>query len=101
MAQPVVARVVWTDSAWRELDDAASFIARDSPRYAAALMDEARSAARSLRKFPRRGRTVPEIGDESIREIFVKSYRLIYEIRDREIVVLAFLHGARRFPGSG
>ena len=101
MAQRVIPRIVWTDSAWQELDDAASFIARVSPRYAATLTDEARSAARSLRKFPRRGRMVPEIGDETIREIFVKSYRLIYEIRELEIVVLAFLHGARRFPGSG
>lgn len=63
-------------------------------------MDEAKSAARSLRTLSQRGRVVPEIGDESIREIFVKNFRLIYELGEREIVVLAFLHGARRFPGS-
>lgn len=91
-------RVTWTDSAWQELECAASFVARDSPRYAVALVDEARSAARSLRKFPRRGRVVPEVGDDRVREVFVKSYRLIYEIRQDGTVILGFIHGARRFP---
>ena len=72
--------IAWTDSAWQVLESAAAFIARDSPRYAAALVAEAKAAGRSLRKSPRRGRVVPEIADESVREIFVKSYRLMYEI---------------------
>ena len=91
-------RVAWTDSAWQELECVASFIARDSPRYAGALMDEARSAAKSVWKFPRRGRVVPEVGDNAVRELFVKSYRMIYEIREGRIVILAFIHGARHFP---
>jgi len=94
----VARRVTWTESALDELGDAATYIARDSPRYAAALIAEARSAARSLRTFPRRGRIIPEIPDDSVREIFVKSYRLIYEIREGDVVILAFLHGARRSP---
>jgi len=43
---------------------------------------------------------VPELGDDLIREVFVKSYRLIYEMRDDRIVILAFVHGARPLPGS-
>jgi toxin ParE1/3/4 len=96
----VARRIVWTESAWQELECAASFIARDSPRYAAALVDEARSIARSLRRFPKRGRIVPELNDETVRELIVKSYRLIYEIEPDRTVILAFLHGARRFPAS-
>jgi predicted transcriptional regulator len=53
--EAVAHRVAWTDSAWQELEAAAGFIARDSPRFAAALMDSARFAARSLRRFPERG----------------------------------------------
>lgn len=97
MARP---RVVWTESAWQELECAAHFIARDSPTYAAALVSEARSAARSLRLFPRKGRIVPEIGDENIRELIVKSYRLIYEFEEGRATILAFLHGSRRFPAN-
>jgi plasmid stabilization system protein ParE len=35
-----------------------------------------------------------------VRELFVKSYRLIFEVRSDRIVILAFLHGARQFPDS-
>ena len=50
-----------TEPAWQEVDCAASFVSRDSPRYAAALVDEAKSAARALRTFPARGRAAPEV----------------------------------------
>jgi toxin ParE1/3/4 len=96
----VARRVAWTDSAWVELESAASFIARDSLRYAAALVAEARFASRSLTKFPLRGRVVPEVADDRVRELFVKNYRLIYEVRDDGVFILAFLHGARRFPSD-
>src|SRR5688500_15837681 len=57
---------------------------------------EARDAARSLRQFANRGRVVPEIGDSAIRELFVfKSYRMLYRVLDREVQVLAFIHGSR------
>ncbi|MBI2267670.1 MAG: hypothetical protein HYU64_21310 [Armatimonadetes bacterium] len=32
-----------------------------------------------------------------MREIFVYSYRLIYEIREDHVCILAFIHGARDF----
>ena len=93
-------RVRWTQSAWQEVQEAATYIGRDSPRYAAALVDEVRSAARSLRTFPSRGRVLPEVGDEAVRELFIKSYRLSYELRGNDVVILAVIHGARRLPGE-
>jgi hypothetical protein len=41
---------------------------------------------------------VPEVADDSVRELFVKSYRLIYEDRPDGIASLAFIHGARALP---
>jgi toxin ParE1/3/4 len=76
----------------------AAYIATDSPRYAAALIRDARDAARSLRQFPNRGRVVPEENNPRIRELFVfHSYRMLYEIFDdqHEIQIIAFVHGAR------
>jgi plasmid stabilization system protein ParE len=61
-------------TAWQELEAAAEYIARDPPRYAASLMKDARSAARSLRKFPMRGRVVPEVSDRAVRELSVRNY---------------------------
>ena len=91
-------QVAWTESAWQELEAAAEYIARDSPHFASALIHEAQLAAQSLKKSPQRGRVVPELRDASVREIFVKQYRLIYELGPNRVVVLSFLHGARQFP---
>lgn len=87
--------VNWTDDALDDLDATAEFIARDSPRYADALVRRVHEAARSLATFSERGRRVPEIRDDAVRELFVSRYRLIYEIRSSAVYVLAFVHGAR------
>jgi len=41
------------------------------------------------------GRKVPEFNDETIREIFVYSYRLIYKLNEEEILFAAVVHGKR------
>ena len=74
-------RVIWTTPAWHDVEEAARFIARDSPRYAVVLQRQAQAAARSLQQFARRGRIVRERDDERLRELVVgKSYRLIYKL---------------------
>ena len=90
--------VIWTETALKDLDQAAEFIARDSKFYAAAFIREVRKAARSLKRFAERGRIVPEVGKPEIRELFVRRYRLIYKIDgvDR-IYIVRFIHGARDF----
>ena len=79
------------------MEEAARFIARDSPRYAVILQREAQAAAQSLRQFARRGRVVPERNDERLRELIVgQSFRLLYKlVSDDEVHVIAFVHSAR------
>ena len=91
-------RVTWAEPAWDSVERQAAYVAADSPRYAAALIRDAREAARSLRQFPRRGRVVPEENNPNIRELFVfHRYRMLYEIFDHknEIQIIAFVHSAR------
>jgi toxin ParE1/3/4 len=52
---------------------------------------------KSLVSLADRGRVVPELGDSTLRELFVFKYRLLYRIRDDRVVIVAFLHGARDF----
>lgn len=94
MARPVR----WSEAATRDLEEAADFIARDSRYYAAALVRDARAAARSLRTLAERGRRVPEARSSNVREIPVKSYRLIYWAAPDGVTVLAFIYGARDLP---
>jgi plasmid stabilization system protein ParE len=52
-----VARTVkWTETSTSDLEEVAKFIGRDSQFYAAAIVREARTTARSLRTFAERGR---------------------------------------------
>ena len=89
-------RVIWTTPAWNDVEEAARFIARDSPRYAVVLQREAQSAARSLRQFAYRGRVVPERDNDRLRELIVGSHRMIYKVvADNEIHVIAFVNGGR------
>jgi len=50
---------------------------------------------------PLAGRAVSELGDAQVRERFLYSYRLIYEIRPDRIEVLAVLHGRRLLESIG
>jgi plasmid stabilization system protein ParE len=88
--------VIWTEPAWDDLEAAAEYIARDSEFYAATFVQEAREAAASLADFAERGQTVPEFADESIRELLVKPYRLVYKLTDEHVFIVAFIHGSRR-----
>jgi len=88
-------KVKWTEAAWNDLEEVADYIARDSPHYTAAFVRETRDAARSLAYLAERGRVVPEFDDPSIRELFVRSYRLIYQVTERIVYIIGFVHGAR------
>lgn len=88
-------RVAWTETAWRDLERIADYIAEDSPGYAAAFVRGVRDRARSLEEMAERGRTVPELEEAAVRELIIGSYRLIYEIEDFDVYVLGLIHGAR------
>jgi plasmid stabilization system protein ParE len=99
--------VEWSPEATEDLEAIAEYIARDSEYYARAVVTEILSASRNSGKFPWIGRMVPEIGDDHIRERFVYSYRLVYRVESRRILIVAVIHGKRlleniseRFEGS-
>lgn len=89
--------VAWTESARDALDAVIEYIAQDSQQAAARVLDAALRAGASLAAFAERGRVVPELNDPTIRELFVHRYRLQYQIEDRRVLVVAFLHRARDF----
>lgn len=89
--------VRWTEVAARQLERAAAYIEADSPAYAAAFVHKIREAAQTLGQFPSRGRFVPEFEGQSIRELIVRPYRLVYTVDDEAVSILALIHGARDF----
>ena len=88
-------RIEWSPEATEDIEAIAEYISRDSEFYARAVVSKILSVSRTLADFPRIGRAVPELGDESIRERFVYSYRLVYRIEQEKILVVAVVHGKR------
>ena len=93
-----MAEVRWTEQALDDLDAACEFIARDAPRSADMLAVRVTRAVARLADFPRSGRMVPERQQDDIREIIVRSYRVIYRLRADLVEIVAIHHGARLLP---
>jgi toxin ParE1/3/4 len=88
-------RVAWSPRAVEDLEAIAQYISADSAAYAAAVVKTILNTARNLSHFPRSGRVVPETADESIRELFAYSDRVIYRIEEEGIIIAAVVHGRR------
>ena len=88
-------RVDWSPEAVEDIEAIADYISRDSEFYARSVVTKIVEVSRSLGEFSKLGRVVPELNDETIRERFVYSYRLVYRIEKARILVVAVIHGRR------
>jgi toxin ParE1/3/4 len=86
-----VIQVRWTEQAVRNLEDIKSFIGKDSPAYALAVVTRLYQAVAQLETFPDSGRVVPERGEPDLRELVRPPYRIVYRRSpDRVDVLLVF-----------
>jgi plasmid stabilization system protein ParE len=86
--------VAWSAQAVDDLDAIAAYIGRDSPVHARRVVEEFFELSDSLARNPHIGRVVPELKQPEVRECFLYSYRLIYEV-GRNVEILAVIHGRR------
>ena len=73
-------------------------IARDNSINANNVLDRLEHRIGTLTTLPERGRVVPELlwhGISSIREVFEKPWRILYEISANEVVIVAVYDGRR------
>ena len=88
--------VKWTAHAKVQLRHIHDYIAQDSHLYARHVSEELVRKTIGLDKMPRKGRKVPELNDDVVRELGLYSYRILYEIKsDNLIEVLAVIHKRR------
>ncbi len=89
-------KVVWTPEAEQDRTNIWEYIAADDP-HAASRMDSLFSAAAGrLADFPLLGRVGKIAGTREL--IPHESYRLVYEIEETTVWVLALVHTARQWP---
>lgn len=87
--------LVWSDEAEKDLDNIYEYITRDSLYYAKQTIERIINRGKQIQAFPYSGVKVPEYNDPNIRQLWEKSYRIIFHIGDDRITILTIVHGAR------
>lgn len=94
-----MAELKWRPQALKDLEAIEAYYEEVAPEYAALLVASVFEKAQKLERLPRMGRIVPEIGDESIRELIHRGYRIMYVVDEKgeEVEVLTVLHSSQQF----
>ena len=87
--------VVITETAYVDLENIENYIAQDSPAIARRFILRIFDRIDQLSEYPQSGKFVPEIHDQSIRELLLNKYRIIYQLNEDKINILRVVHGAR------
>ncbi len=87
--------MIWTQPAKADLRSIHDFVANDSPHYAKKVVQDIREKTDILEQLPKRGKKIPELNNDHVRELSLYSYRIIYKIKEQGIFVLAVVHKRR------
>lgn len=91
-------RVIWTETASRDLEEIVAYIAQDSRQQARKVLKQIRGKTATLRSSPSRGRIVTEFLDfdlRSWRELVLSPWRVIYRIEGNLVFVDSVIDGRR------
>lgn len=81
-------KLLWTEKAISNLNEIEKFIARNNLDIAIKFVDKLIDKAETLVENPKKGRIVPELSIEQIREIIYKKYRIVYLLKESSIEIL-------------
>lgn len=94
-------KVNWTVQSINDIENIADFIAKDSERYAKIQVDRFFKAVEVLEINPKIGRLVPEFNNETIRELILGNYRIIYHFVSADLIdILTVHHSSRLLPNN-
>lgn len=93
-------RILWSPLAVERLEDIYEYIAKHNISASQDLIESIFNKVESLLDNSERGRRVPEIDKENIRELFEAEYRIIYRIENKKIFVLTIRNFKQLLPES-
>ena len=93
-------QVIWSPSARDDLKEIVIYISEKNPEAAERIGLSFIEASKSLGRFEKKGRRVPEFEQEAIRELILAPYRMIYQInaKSKSLEIIRLWHGARGKP---
>lgn len=93
-------KIFWSPLAVERLENIFEFISKDNSSAANKMIERIFKKVETISKFPGRGRKVPEVNREEIREIFESEYRIIYRVEPKRIFVLSIRSFKQLLPGK-
>lgn len=91
-------KIVWSPLAINRVTEIAEYIAFDNPTAAQSWVEEEFEKVKTLKTFPKIGRSLPEVERDEIREILYGNYRIIYHLSVQKISILTVRHGKQILP---
>lgn len=86
-------RLRWSRQAQEELLEIGRYISKSNRASARRWIERLRQRARQAAEFPQAGRIVPEHSRPNLREVLVRSYRIVYLVGKDAIEVLTVFEG--------
>jgi addiction module RelE/StbE family toxin len=86
-------KIFWTKEALLRLQEIEDYISRDNPIVAIEFVDKLISLAETIIDNPERGRIVPELSLENIRELLHRNYRIVYLVKKNSVDILTVFEG--------
>ena len=90
-----MALIHWTETALKDIDAIAEFIALDSTFYARKFVNKLFATSIKLEKYSQIGKPVPELTGYDYRQIIFQKYRIIYRIENDDVFIISVHHSAR------
>ena len=87
-----MADIVWSDEAKGDFRAIGEYFERTSPQYAQSIVSRIYDSVEHLERHPKMGRMVPEVEHEDLREVIREGYRIIYQLRNKKIEIVAVVH---------
>lgn len=82
-------KITWSPLAVDQVRDIAAYIALDKPAVAVQWAEKLFNSVELLSEHPESGRIVAEINRKEIRELVQGSHRVIYKVKQKELLILA------------
>jgi addiction module RelE/StbE family toxin len=88
-------KLAWTHEALNRLIEIEEYISEDSSTRAKKFTNQIIQKAESLKKYPQKGRIVPEFSIPELRELIYKNYRIVYKIKQESLEILTVFDSHR------
>lgn len=85
--------IIWSPQSIQDIEEIGDFIALDNPSRAITFVDDLVDSVERLKEFPESGAIVEE--NPVFRQVVHSGYRLIYQFRQKKILIITVLGPGR------